>query len=155
MERLIPIKKVYLVSQSYKRGENPHEENPKTSLLFSDYDDPGLAKIHLNTLRGDKYAAIIDLTKSEHKQKLLEMLSPQSPYRLYWNMVRSREKVESDIDKNYRDNVRRFVSRRTDWQPSRDESVSTEVEVIFGEIMITLRYGKKRERITFEELEAS
>lgn len=153
IERLIPMKKVYLVSQTYKRGQNPLDDAPKVSLLLTDYDDPGLAKIHLNALRGDKYAALIDLTKPEHKQKVLEMLSPKSAYQVYWSMVRSLEKVESDIDRNYRDNVKRFVAKRTAWQPPRDETVGTEIEVIFGEIFITLRYRKEKVRITFEELE--
>jgi len=147
------MKKVYLVSQTYRRGENRHEENSKISLLFTDYDDPGLAKIHLNALRGDKYAALVDLTKPEHKGKVLEMLSPKSSYRLYWNMVRSLKQIESRIDTAYRDNVRRYVSKRTQWQLRRDEGINTIVEVIFGEIFITLSNGKEKVRITFAELE--
>lgn len=153
VERLIPMKKVYLVSQTYRRGENPLEDNPRIPLLFTDYDDPGLAKIHLNALRNDKYAAIIDLTKPEHKKKILEMLSPTSAYRLYWSVMRSTEKIEAQIDQDYKSNVRRYVASRTAWQPSRDDSVATKMEVIFGELFITLRYRKEKVRITFEELE--
>lgn len=153
LERLITMNKVFLVSQSYKRGTNALEEIPRTPLLLTDYDDPGLAKIHLNALRGDRYAALIDLTRPAHKQKLLEMLSPHSSYRLFWSTVASLQKLESEIDKNFREKIHRFVTTRTSWRPPRDETVSSKMEVIFGEIFITLRYRKEKVRVTFDELE--
>ena len=62
VQKLINLNKIYLVSQTYTRAFD-HFEETKTCLLFTDYDQKGLAEIHLSAVRADKYASIIDLTK--------------------------------------------------------------------------------------------
>lgn len=153
VERMIAMKKVYLISQSYKRGENTLEEQSKIGLLFTDYDDPGLAKLHLNVLADDPYAAMLDLRTAAHKEKLLSLLSPTSPYYPYWSVVRSTQALKDHVDKNFKDKIRRYVAEKTDWKPSRSDSLRTKIESIFGELYIILVHKKEKLRITFEELE--
>src|SRR4051812_15806497 len=86
--RLIAMKKIYLVSQTYNRAFDHFVEVHKTDILLTDYDDAGLAKIHLNAIKHDKFAAIIDLTNQKHKEKIKSMLAPASTYALYWSVVR-------------------------------------------------------------------
>lgn len=151
--RLIKLKKFYLVSQTYKRGGDPFAEDQKTALLLTDYDDPGLAKGHLQARSGDKYAAIIDLQKEEHLQKIKSMMEEESPYRVFWAIVRSREELEAKITENYSDNIRRYIESNTSWRIGRNTTIYPKLQLIFGELFIELKYGRETRRLTFEQLE--
>ncbi|MEJ7672698.1 MAG: hypothetical protein WKF59_08290 [Chitinophagaceae bacterium] len=79
------VKKRYLVSQSFTRDTmNPEG---KRSLLLTHYDQKGHAQIHLNAMAADKYAAIIDLEKEEHREKLVSMIKPGSLYNVYSTLI--------------------------------------------------------------------
>src|SRR3954469_21598779 len=94
IDRLIQMKKFYLVSQTYTRGFGHYDEHNKTNILVTDYDDPGLAKIHFNAVLHDKFAAVIDLRNEKHKGKIMEMLEPNSTYTLYWSIVKDAKEME-------------------------------------------------------------
>ena len=83
IERLIKLKKVYLVSQTYKRGIDHFAEIERTNILLTDYDSYQYAQVHFNAMKGDRYASIINLEKPEHKAKLEEMLNGQK-YQSWW-----------------------------------------------------------------------
>ena len=66
----------YIVSQTYCRVKEM-ESDPDSSrinLLFSDYAERGEAKLHLNAVKTDRYAAIIDLGNPVHLKKIQDML---------------------------------------------------------------------------------
>lgn len=151
--RLLELKKRWLVSQSYPRGINHLNQIPKEPILLSDYDDPGLAKVHLNAIKHDRYAAILDLEKSQHQQKLAEMLSLDSQYVLYWSVVKSAHDIETRINTRWKEKMRRFIDTKTNWQIDRNTVVRPAIEVIFGELFIVLTYGSQRLRIKFAEIE--
>ena len=155
LNRLIELKKNYLVSQTYKRAHDPFSEEQQIDLLFSDYDDIGLAKGHFQALRGDRFAAIIDLQKTEHCAKLKEMLAPESGYRLFWAVVRSKKELEDRITGKYKDHMKRYIQRNTSWRINRNTTIFPQLQVIYGELFIILKYGSETRRITFEELEKS
>lgn len=155
VDRLIRYKKHYLVSQSYRRAASPFTETAAADLLLTAYSDIGLAKGHLAALKNDRYGAIVDLTKPEHLKKILSLLSEDSGYRLFWAIVRSKEKLESDLADNYKDNIRRYVANHTQWKIARDATVSPSLQLIFGELFIILKHKHESRRITFEQLEKS
>jgi hypothetical protein len=155
LDKLVELKKTFLVSQVYKRAKDPFDEAHNIDLLLTDYDDIGLAKGHLSALRTDRYAAIIDLTKREHMNKLRTMLLPGSGYRLFWGVVRSKAELEKKLLTKYKDHVRRYIARNTEWRIDRNESVIPAMQLIYGELFVILKYGSERRRITFEELEKS
>ena len=62
LDKLVALQKNYLVTQSYNRHHDHFSEHNKQGILLSDYDDAGLAAIHLNAVSHDKYAAILDLS---------------------------------------------------------------------------------------------
>lgn len=155
LNRLVELKKTLLVSQRYKRARDPFDEEQQIDLLLTDYDDPGLAKGHLSALKEDHYAAIIDLSKAEHMNKLRTMLLPGSGYRLFWGVVRSKHELEKKLRTKYKDNVRRYIARNTEWRIDRNGSVTPAMQLIYGELFVILKYGSERRRITFEELEKS
>lgn len=153
IDRLTGLKKRYLVSQSYSRGFNHLDDEHKTNILLSDYDLLGAANIHLNAVKHDQYAAILDLEKPKHKTKLAEMLEPGSKYRVYWAIVKSKKELEGRINGNYKDHMRKYITLHTNWRIDRDTSLTPSIQVTFGELFIILKYGNQTLRIKFEELE--
>jgi hypothetical protein len=145
----------YLVSQTYHRLQenNGLPQTSKINLLFSDYIELGQARLHLNALKHDRYAAIIDLNNSAHLQKIHEMLSAGSPYRIFFAVIRSTKMLENLIDKQYKAKVKRYVEKQTDWRIAHDAVVKPRVELSFGELFIILKHGNQRIRIKFEDIE--
>ena len=151
IQRLKVLKKIYLVTQTYHRI--PDKQDRKISILISDYDDIGLAKIHLAAISSDKYAAVINLEKINHVAKITKMLANDSLYDLYWAVVRDAGKLKKTADKLYKDKIRSYILKKTTWRISADESIKTQLQVVFGEIYITIKRGTQELRIKFEEIE--
>lgn len=153
LQRLLELEKFYLVSQSYSRGNDHLSDTPRTGLLMTDYDDIGLAKTHLNAIKHDKYAALLDLRRPAHKQKLQELIGVQSKYAVYWAVIKSAEELQLRVNRKYKDNMRRYVERRTDWHIGRETTLRPVIQLKFGEIYITLKFGNRRLQVKFEEIE--
>jgi hypothetical protein len=153
VDKLIGLKKRYLVSQSYKRTFKLFVEEHKIDVLLTDYDNLGAANIHLNAVKHDKYAAVLDLENPKHKQKLLEMLSPTSNYNLFWSVVKSSKGLQQRINAKYKEHMRRYIEKNTNWRISRDTTLYPSVEVTFGELFIVLKYASQVLRIKFEDIE--
>ncbi len=151
--KLRQMKKRYLVSQTYKRAYNHFEEVHKKDILLSDYDVLGGANIHYNAVKGDTYAAILDLENDAHLKKLEEMLSPASSYRLYWAVVKNAKELQEKINKVYKDKMRRYIDAKTNWRIKGDTTLYPSVQISFGELFIVLKYGNQTIRIKFEEIE--
>ena len=151
--RLGELKKNFLVTQSYPRGILAFSEMQKISLLVSDYDDLGLAKVHWNAVKNDKYAAIIKLEKPEHRKKMLEIIQPESIYNVYWALVKSKTELEQKVNRNYKDQIRRYITIHTSWRITSNSTVKTSLQVTFGELFIILKHGSQTLRIKFEEIE--
>ncbi len=127
----------------------------KVPLLLTEYDDLGLAKIHLNALKADKLAAIINLGLDIHKEKLEEMTGDGSKYFLYWNMVRDSEAIKKNLDKNYSLYIKRYIDKNTNWRISRDSTIISNLEVVFGQLFVTLKHGSQQIKVKFEDIERS
>jgi len=147
--------KRYIVAQSYPRGDQPILTPGKVSLLLTEYDDLGLAKIHLNALKTDKLAAIINLGLDIHKEKLEEMAGKGSGYELYWNMVQDTQAIKKNLDKNYRQHIKRYIDKNTNWRISRDVTVTSNLEVVFGQLFVTLKHGSQQVKVKFSDIENS
>jgi len=153
IHRLIELSKGYLVSQTYTRGEDHFADEKKTCILLSDYNDLGLAKVHLNAVKNDKYSAILNLEKPEHNKKLTEMTSPDSKYRLFWATVTSRKELEEKINAGYKVQMRKYIEQHTNWRIDRNTTFKPTIQVTFGELFIILKFGSQTLRIKFEEIE--
>lgn len=150
--RLIQLGKIYLVTQTYQMNASSDVNEPKTHLLITSYDSPLTAKTHLSALKGDKWAAIINLGIKEHKDKLEEMLSPASKYILYWAVVKNKELLEKQINKQYADKIKNFIAQHTTWRISRDASIYPTLELIYGELFVNIKFGQQRLKFKFEDL---
>jgi hypothetical protein len=153
-EKFIPAfrkaKKRYLVSQTFTRY-NP--QDGKTFLMLTHYDDKESAKVHLNAISFDKFASIIDLEKEVHRNKLLEMLGPESKYVIYSSLTTDPKEVKRTVDSLFKENVQRFINKNTNWRISRDHTVKPKLEITFGELYVVLKYGTQTIRVKLEEIE--
>lgn len=150
--RLMELKKNYLVSQYYQRGESV-SDLARTPLILSAYDDPGLAKTHWNAVKEDRYAAIIRLEKPEHNTRLIEILQENSNYQVYWAVLKSRAAFEKKVNLEYKDHMRRYIQQHTNWRIEHDASIRPSIELTFGHLYIILKRGSQTIRIKFEEIE--
>lgn len=155
IKKLITLKKVYVVTQSYTAGTHALKDENKTGILLTDYDDIGLANIHKAAVRTDKYASVINLNNQKHAAKLQEMLADDSPYQLYWSVVKDLESVKKRVDVKYKDHIRRYIQKNTTWRIGGDETIRPQLSVVFGELFIFLKRGAQELRVRFEEIEKS
>ena len=155
IQRLITLKKIYVVTQTYPEGFDPLAEVHKIDILLTDYDDIGLANIHKAAVKNDKYAAVLNLLNEKHLQKLNEMLSAESPYKLYWSVLRDTASLMKKLNLKYKDNMRRYVMKNTTWRIGGDEHLNPQLSVIFGELFIFLKRGAQELRVKFREIEKS
>lgn len=152
-EKFIPtfrkVKKRFLVSQTFTRDK----QDGKTCLIFTHYDDKGLAQIHFNAVSFDKFASIIDLENEAHREKLLTILGPQSSYIIYSSLTIDPKEVKKTVDSLFKEKVHRFINKNTDWRISRDHTVKPKLEITFGELYVVLKYGSQTIRVKLEEIE--
>jgi hypothetical protein len=152
INHLVKMDKRYLVSQSYEKAFD-HFEATKTDILLTDYDQLGLAQIHFSAVKKDKYASIIDLTNPKHKCKIMEMLHPESGYRLFWGVVKSAAEVRKRMDLKYKDSIRRYIMKHTTWRIDAGEAIRPNLQVIYGELFIILKRGNQTLRVKFDDIE--
>lgn len=153
LERLRHLKKRWLVSQSYARAYNPFDENHTIDILLTDYDARGGANIHVNAVKHDKYAAVLDLENEKHRNKLAQMLENDSNYKLYWAVVKSAAQLKKRIDLKYEENMRRYLAKNTLWRIGGSDTIRPNIEVAFGELFLVLKYAGQVLRVKFEEIE--
>jgi uncharacterized surface protein with fasciclin (FAS1) repeats len=142
----------YLVSQTYHQAIDHFAEDPKTALLLSDYEDLSLAKIHYNALT-DKFRAILDLEKEKHREKLVDMLHPNSKYRVYAPFIKDMKQVEKRLNDKYSNNIRNYVRLKTNWRIGSDKTLQPRLQMQFGELFVILKYSGQEIRFKLEELE--
>jgi len=155
LPRLIQLGRRYLVSQTYHRVR-AMETDPactRVNLLFSDYMELGEAKLHVNAVKKDRFAAIIDLENPGHLRKMQEMLTAGSGYRMFFAVVRSAKELENLVNRKYKDKLRNYVEKQTDWRISHDAIVKPMIQLSFGELFVILKHRNQHIRIKFEEIE--
>jgi hypothetical protein len=144
--------KRYLVSQSFAH-QSMDSANNKEYLLFTQYDEGSYAQIHLSALRDDPFAAIIDLNNEKHKSKIMQMLHPDSKYVIYSSLISSRDQVEKGMNAKYKNQIRRYIEKYTNWRISSNKTIQPQLDIAFGELFIILKYGDQQIRFKVEDLE--
>lgn len=149
-------KKRYLVSQTYSKGFDHFDEPNKIYLLLSHYADLNKAQVHKKVLAHDPLAAILDLERPIHVEKLKAMLAPDSKYIIFSILIQDEEHLRARIMKRFSDNIRRYIASKTNWRIGGNEELKTQYDITFGNLYIILKYGGKQPiRIKFEEIENS
>lgn len=153
LPKLVSLGKMFLVTQTYTRAMDQFSEEKKINILVSDYDDLGLARVHLNAVKHDKFAAILSLDKPAHKNKLIELMHANSKYHVFWAIVKSGKELEERVNTKYRDHMRKYIMLHTNWRLDRNTSMRPTIQVTFGELYIILKHGSETLRIKFEDIE--
>ena len=143
------LKLPYLVSQTLRNVADDPEG--KINILMCDYDDKGLAMIHQKSVLQDKFAALIDLNDEKHFQTVQAMLKPDSKYRVYCAFTEDKQ-IEKTVLKRYEANIRNYI-RKAGWKPERGAHLYPHLELVFGELFVTLKYGAEKRKFRLEELE--
>ena len=142
----------YLVSQTFRPGIDMFTEGRQV-LMFCNYSDKGFAQIHLQAVRADRFAAIIDLETEKHLCKVREMLAAGSPYLVFSNLVRDQQSLQELLDKSYAVKLRRYIDRHTTWRISGSGSLRPKLQLIFGELFVVVRFQTQHLRVKFEDIE--
>jgi len=150
---LIGLKKMYLVAQTYNRGFNHFNNEGKTNILLTDYEDLVEAQKHYNEIKGDKYAWIFELENEKHKEKLIEMVNINSKYALYWAIVKDAKEMMKKLNLKYKDNVRRYIASKTTLRIKANETLATSLQVSFGEIYLVIKANGKSIPVNFGDIE--
>ncbi len=153
IDKMVSLQKVYLVTQTYNRHFDHFNEQHKQGILISDYDDAGLAKIHFNAVSHDKYAAMLDLRKPAHYQKIQAMMKGDQ-YILYWCIVKSAAELKLRLDAAYKGKIRTWVEQNTSWNIKASDRVLTQFEVRFGELFLILKWRTQKASLNFEAIES-
>lgn len=151
--RFRELQKRYLVSQTFNRENHLFREEGKVYLMLTHYSDKGLAKIHYNAVVHDRYAAIIDLEDERHRHRLEAMLAANSGYRIYSSLVTNPNHVKMALDRTLKDHIQQFIAKNTNWKIGRDYTMIPKLEITFGELFITMKYGSQQLRVKLAEIE--
>jgi hypothetical protein len=152
-ERLLKLKKKFLVTQTYQLPETLQHD--KVALLISDYEQLSRAKTHLNAIKAnDRYAAIIHLENESHRQKLMAMLSPGSSYSVFFAVIKSAAELENHLNMHYKEKMRKWIDQNTTWRITGSGAIRPSLQLVFGIIYINLKHAGQSIRIKFDDLES-
>ena len=140
------------MSQTFTQAINHFGDDAKEPILFTDYDEIMAAKIHYNALT-DKYRYVLDLENEKHRSKVIEMIGAGSKFKVYAAFVEDMKQVEKRLNDKYTNNIRNYVSRRTNWRIGADKTIYPRLEVIFGELFVRLR-GNDSQPVDLEAMDA-
>lgn len=157
--RFIPalrkIHKRFLVSQSFYRDRSCSNYPDKKYILFTSYQDEGLARIHYKAIVEDQFAAIVDLDKPEHRSRVEEMIADHEKFVLYSSYVKDPAIIKKALDKELKIKIQSYVAKNTDWKIRREQTIRPEVELSFGELYVVMKYGSEKVRVKLEEIEGN
>jgi hypothetical protein len=152
LEGLLKLEKNFLVSQTYTRAYDHFSDERRIDILLTDYDDRTAAEKHLHAIRDDKYAAIIELKKPGHLQKIKAMLAEDSEYRLYWAVVRNKKDIMKRLELKYENHIRRYVDK-LNLNIKGSDTLRTSMKITYGEIYLVLSVYNHSITVKFEEIE--
>lgn len=142
-----------LVSQTCRAGFDHYADPGKTNILLTHYSDSGLALVHYKAVKSDPFGSMLYLDRPAHHAKLLEMLGLNSKYRVFTSLVKSTEQLQERMNRKYADNIRRYITRHTTWRIGGDQKITPKLELIFGELYVTIKYSGQTLRVMLTDIE--
>lgn len=141
------------VKQTYDRGRNMLEENPKPAFLISHYNEIGLALEHLDALKHDTNARILRIDNAADLSELRRMGMPGASERvyMYFKQADAERRLRKTLDKR----LHAYIDHKLNWKIPGYQTVQMKLDFIFGEIYVELRHGSKYHKIKLEEVESN
>ncbi len=142
--------KKFFVRQTFDRGKNPFDDDIKGYFMVSHYDDKTAAATHFDALKGDPNRFLYNWNNQEHQEKLKIAAGSPKGYKIYSSVFQ--KDWEKHITDKTKAKIRMYVAG-LGWRPSRNDGLTTDFYLTFGEVYIRLKYKGHVEKIKFEEIE--
>jgi hypothetical protein len=143
--------KKYFVRQTFNRGKDDADAGLKGCFLFTHYPNYGAAQAHFGALEQDIYRKLYDWHDPGDKEKLLIAAQRPAGYKIYAALFEAGWQKEFGDD--LRKKLRYYIQAKIGWNPARDEIVSPDVYLHFGEIYTRIRYKSQEVSVKLEEIE--
>lgn len=142
--------KRYFVRQSFERGRSLADTGIKECFLITHYEALTTALDHYGAIAHDGRRFLYDWNREDHQQRLVTAASAPEGYRVFAAVLRP--DYDKAVDRLFQKKLRLYIDR-LGWQPKRDEGVTSNYELQFGELYIRLKYRGREAKIKFEEIE--
>jgi hypothetical protein len=139
LEGFIAKGKRYFVRQTFNRAFDHFDENIKGYYFFTHYDNLMRAQEHFNAITHDPNRFLYDWGNPEHQE-----------YKVYSAVARP--DWERGLTNRVEQKVRAHVLK-LGWSPKAGDLVKTEFEIKYGELILVLRYGNRKTKASFSEIE--
>jgi hypothetical protein len=139
----------YFVRQTYKRGVNHFDAEPKGAFLISHYNDLSKAQQHYDALKDEEKRFLYDISNTEHLEKLKATAQQPTGYKIYTPLLLEEWKPSRDMAEK----IRAYINHKLRWRPGREERVHTNLFLEFGELFITLKFRGYNEEVPLSDIE--
>ena len=143
--------KRYLVLQNFTLEDHLFKKDKKY-VLVSHYDDDKKAREHLRQVEQQEVAQIIDLENEAGREKLESMLNINSEYVLYSVLVTNPAAVERALN-NLKYKIMKYIDDKPKWRISREHTLRPELETVFGELQVVMKYSGQTIKVPLKDIE--
>lgn len=141
----------YFVRNSWPNGTDHADEKIKGCFLITHYAEKAKAMAHYNSISNDAYRFLYDWNDEEHKEKLKIAASNPEGYKVFSSYFR--DDYKSNITKNLKDKMNRYMYQHTGWKPGKGDTVHIDFYLQFGSLYLTMSYSGNQIRVKFEDIE--
>ena len=140
----------YFVRQTFYRDSPLFSEKIKGSFLISHYDSRTTAMDHYGAISYDKGRHLYDWNNPRDRERLMVAASGPEGYRIFSTVFKT--DWEKPVATRIKDKLRMYI-KKLGWNPHRDEGVTTNYELQFGELYLRIKYAGREAKVKFEEIE--
>jgi hypothetical protein len=150
LDAFVKAGKVYFVRQTFKRGKTPLDENIKGYYLITHHSELGAAQAHYGAIAHDPNRYLYDWGKEEDQKKLKIAAGNPEGYKVFAGVfIQDWERHITDRVKN---SVKMYIGS-LGWRPGRNETVTPDFYIQFGDLYLKLKFRNKEVRVRFEDIE--
>ncbi len=143
--------KRYLVLQNFTLEDNLFKKDKKY-VLISHYDDKGKSLEHYSRVQHQEIAQVIDLEDEAGRGELEGMLNINADYVLYSVLITNPETVKKTLN-NLKYKIQKYVDDKPKWRISRQHILVPDLETVFGELQVVLKYSGQAITVPLEIIE--
>lgn len=141
------------VKQTYDRGRNMLEENPRPAFLLSHYNDIAQASGHMDAIKHDPNRRLLLVDNPEDYRELQRIGQRDSNELVYLSFAvpNAERKAQTVLEKR----LRAYIDFKLKWRIPGGHTVQFSLEFEFGDIYAVLRHGGRYHRVKFDEIETT
>jgi hypothetical protein len=141
------------VMQTYDRGRNMLEENPRPAFLLTHYEKIDMAQDHMDAITHDPCRRLFLLDNSTDLKELERLGQKDSGEKVFlrFKIPNAEQVARKVLDKK----LHAYIDYKLGWKIPGHEVVQFTLEFIFGEIYAVLRHGSKYHKVKIDEIETT